>query len=63
MQTKQLKMKNTNYVKLKFPDLGQMAKAQIVGYADATYASLPDGSSQAAYVVFLEGKGKVAPVV
>ena len=57
------KMKNTNYVKLKFPDLGQMAKAKIVVHADATYASLPDGSSQGAYLVFLEGKGQVAPVL
>ena len=57
------KMKNTNYVKLKFPDRGQMVKPKIVGHADDTYASLPDRSSQGAYLVFLGGKGQVTPVL
>merc|ERR1711879_536665 len=33
-------------VKLKFPNLGNPHKLQVEGYADATYASLGDGSSQ-----------------
>ena len=36
---------------------------QLVGYVDATYASLGDGSSQGAYMIFLLGdNGKITPI-
>ena len=50
-------------VKLKFPNLGNLHKLQVVGYADATYASLGDGSSQGAYLIFLQGDNRrIAPI-
>ena len=49
-------------VKLKFPNLGNPHKLQVVGYTDAIYTSLVDGSSQDAYLSFLWGdNGKIAP--
>ena len=35
--------------------MGDPEKINIVSYSDATHASLPDGSSQGAYVLFLKG--------
>ena len=50
-------------VHLKFPNLGNPSKAQTIAYFDATYASLPDGSSQDALIVFLQGEnGCVASI-
>ena len=49
-------------VKLKFPNLGNPYKSQVVGYADATYASLGDGSFQGSYMIFpWNDNGKIAP--
>ena len=48
---------------MRFPDLGSFSKIEIIVYSDATHASLPDGASQGAYVVFCKGKGKVAPIL
>ena len=42
-------------IKLEFPILGNPHKLQVAGYADATYASLEDRSSQGAYMIFLQG--------
>ena len=57
------KIKSSNEVKLRFPNMGPMDKAEVVVYADATHASLPDGSSQGAFVVFVKGQGKVTPIL
>ena len=57
------KIKSNNDVQLRFPDLGSFSKIEIIVYSDATHASLPDGASQGAYVVFCKGKGKVAPIL
>ena len=57
------KIKSSSEVGVKFPNIGKMDKADIVVYGDATHASLPDGSSQGAFIVFLRGNGKVAPLL
>ena len=57
------KMRASNEVKLKFPCIGVMSRAEVVIYADATHASLSDGSSQGAFLVFVKGEGKVAPIL
>ena len=45
------------------PDLGKAENLQILCYSDATHASLPNGASQGAYIVFLLGKNNmVAPI-
>ena len=57
-----LKLKSKR-VDIKFPGLGNPAGLRVISYSDATYNSLPDGSSQGGYVVFLMGEnGKVAPI-
>ena len=43
--------------------MGTMDKIGISVYGDATHASLPDGSSQGAFIVFLKGEGKVTPIL
>ena len=57
-----VKMKSKN-VDIKFPALGNPADLRVICYSDATHNSLPDGSSQGGYVVFVMGEhGKVAPI-
>ena len=56
------KLKSTK-VNVKFPPLGNPENLKVVAYSDATYNSLPDGSSQGGIVVFLLGEnGRVAPI-
>ena len=57
------KIKNSNDVKIKIPSLGKFEKMEVIVHGDASHANLPDGSSQGAFIVFISGKGKVAPVV
>ena len=56
------KLQQRDEVKLRFPKLGKIEDLKIICYTDATHASLPSGESQGAYIVFLAGGGKVAPV-
>ena len=57
---RQLKSKD---VSLKFSNLGDPKRLVVTSYSDATYASLPDGSSQGGVITFVEGSnGKVAPI-
>ena len=50
-------------VKVRFPMLGRPENLKVIAYSDASHNSLPDGSSQGGYVVFLKGEnGKVAPI-
>ena len=57
-----VKLKSTK-VNIKFPPLGKPESLRVVAYADATYNSLPDGSSQGGILVFLLGEdGAVAPI-
>ena len=44
------------------PNLGDIHNVEIICYTDATHASLSCGSSQGAYIIFLQGNGKVAPL-
>ena len=46
-----------------FPSIGKVKDMQVLVYSDATYASLEDGASQGAYIIFVKGKGdKMAPI-
>ena len=38
---------------LRFPNLGSIMNSKLIAYSDASYANLPDGSSQGAFVVLL----------
>ena len=50
-------------VKICFPSLGSPGNLGVRVYSDATYASMPDGSSQGGHIVFLKGgNGKVVPI-
>ena len=49
-------------LKLKFPDLGNPELIDVHIYGDASYGSLPSGASQGAYIAFLRGNGKIAPI-
>ena len=57
------KIQNSNDVKVKFPPLGKPSDISIVAYGDGTHASLSDGSSQGAFIIFLHGNGKIAPMM
>ena len=57
------KMKNSNDVKIKIHALGSPDEVAIVAFGDGTHASLPDGSSQGGYVVFLYGNDKYIPII
>ena len=57
------KLKNTS-LELTFPVLGDTKSFSIIAFSDATYASLSDGSSQGAFIVFILGAdGLIAPVL
>ena len=61
--SKALRKRQSNTVHLKFPKLGNLSKVQAIAYSVATHASLPDGSSQGALIVFLLGENScVAPI-
>jgi len=55
------KMKNCE-VTLKICNIGDLKKAEILCYTDATHASLKCGASQGAYIILLHGNGKVIPI-
>ena len=57
------KSKNSD-LEICFPLLGDPKELTVLAYSDATYASLTDGASQGAYIVFLQGEnGMVAPIL
>ena len=49
---------------LKYPNLGELTKSEIVVFSDASYANLPNGSSSAGgFLAFLVGEnGRSAPI-
>ena len=47
---KALRKLQSKTVHLKFSNLGNPSKVQSIAYSDATYTSLPDGSSQGALI-------------
>ena len=48
--------------RLLFPDLGDPRRLEVVVYKDAAHANLPSGASQGGNIIFLMGKGRVAPI-
>ena len=55
------KMKSEG-VRLYFPRLGDYTRWSVLLYTDATHASLEGGASQGAFIVFVKGAGKLAPI-
>ena len=47
-------------VGLRLTDIGDLKKAKTVAYSDASFANLPEGKSQGAYIVFLVGENRNA---
>ena len=60
---KALRKLKSKRVDLKFPNLANLSKLNVISYFDATYASLANGSSQGSFIVLLKGKNNfVAPI-
>ena len=60
---KALKRGKANKLALIYPPLGDPKNFRIFVFSDATYASLGDGASQGAFIVFLQGaNGLIAPI-
>ena len=55
------KIKKTD-VRMIFPKLKNPEHWEILAYTDATHASLPNDSSQGAYIIFVKGNNRVAPI-
>ena len=53
------KLKNSNDVKIKIPNLG----LTVVVHGNANHANLADGSSQGAFIVFVCGNGRMTPIL
>ena len=47
---------------IKFPPLGAPDKISVLCYSDATQASIPCGSSQGTFIIFLTGGDQVIPI-
>ena len=39
-------------------DIGNIKKAKIVAYSDASFADLPEGKLQGGYIVFIVGESR-----
>ena len=50
-------------VKLAFPCLGDPSDFSLIAFSDASHNSLPGNASQGAYIIFVSGNGKVAPLI
>ena len=60
---KAIRKLQSRQLSISIPDLGKADDLRILYYSDATHASLPNGASQGAYIVFLSGKNNmVAPI-
>ena len=55
------KLKNLE-ITLKFHNLAHFEKSSIVCFSDAAFANLKNGGSRRAFIIFLYGKNKYAPV-
>ena len=49
-------------VTLKFHNLGNLEKSSIACFSDAAFANLKNGGSQGAFIIFLYGNNKYAPI-
>ena len=52
-----MKLKS-NEVKLRFPNIGQVEKAQLVSFSDASLANLKNGGSKGGGIIFIVGEIK-----
>lgn len=52
-----------NKLKLVYPNLGNPDMWKVKVFSDASHANLSSGASQGGYLVFIEGNGRVAPIV
>ena len=60
---KTIKKLKSNEVKLKFHNIGQVEKARLVSFSDASLANLKNGGSQGGGIIFIVGEnGKYAPL-
>ena len=60
---KTFKKLKSNEVKLRFPNIGQVEKAQLVSFSDASFANLKNGGSQDGGIIFIAGEnGEYAPL-
>ena len=59
---KALSKMKSDRVRLLFPQLGDYTRWSVLLYSDATHASLEEGASQGAFIVFVKGAGKLAPI-
>ena len=56
------KIKRTS-LKLVFPDLGNPDLQKVRVNSDASHANLSTGALQGGFIVFIEGNGRVSPIV
>ena len=54
---------NSSNIRIAFPGLGAPSKIELVCFSDASHANLPGNASQGAYIVFIKGSGKIAPLI
>ena len=51
-------------IELRFPDLGDPAKARFISFSDASLGNLSDGGSQGGFIIFPQGEnGNFAPLI
>ena len=53
---KTIKKLKSNEVKLRFPNIGQVEKAQLVSFSDASLANLKNGGSKGDGIIFIVGE-------
>ena len=60
---KTIKKLKSNVVKLRFPNIGQVEKAQLVPFSDASLGNMKNGGSQGGGIIFIVGEnGGYAPI-
>ena len=60
---KTIKKLKSDEVKLRFPNIGQVEKAQLVSFSDASLANLKNGGSEGGGIIFIVGEnGEYAPL-
>ena len=60
---KTIKKLKSNEVKLRFPNIGQVEKAQLVSFTDASIANVKNGVSRGVGIIFIVGEnGEYAPL-
>ena len=54
---------NKNRLRIVFPDLGNPQLWEVKAYSDASHANLKGEKSTGGFIVFVEGNGKLAPIL